>query len=137
MRNYYSMLIDINMTEIRLEALKEKKAIIESKMTSCTSGNSEPVSGTPSNDKIIRYIIELADIESEIELKEAELSALKRGLDKMEKIITQVKGKQDIQSRIFVMKFIENLPVREIAVRIPCDISTVYRQINKINKKLL
>ena len=137
MKNYYAMLIDINTTEIRLEALREKKEVIEAKLTSCTGGNKEIASGTPTNDKMLRYIIELADIESEIEVKESELKILRRSLDKMEQTLARVKEKQDVQSRIFVMKFIEGLPVREIAARIPCDISTVYRQINKINKKML
>lgn len=137
MKNYYAMLIDMNTTEIRLETLREKREIINAKVTSCGSGSQDVVpSGGGSDDKIVRYIIELSDIDDEIAMRERELEIIKKNLARMDDMLVRMNGKQDIQSRVFVMKFIEGLPVREIASRIPCDVSTVYRQINRINKKM-
>lgn len=136
MKNYYNLLLEINTTEIRLETLKEKAEVIRARLTSCTGGGGEVGGGSHSNDKTLRYIIELSDIEEEIKLKEQELAILRRNLEKMEKTITAVKGKKDIKSRIFIMRYIEGLSAKNIASRIPCDISTVYRQINRIEKEL-
>lgn len=137
MKNYYAMVIDMNTTEIRLETLREKREVISAKMTSCTAGAKDVVtSGGGADDKVVRYIIELSDIDEEIATLEKELEIIKRNIARMDDMLVRVKGKQDIQSRIFIMKFIEGLSVKQIASRIPCDISTVYRNLGKINRKM-
>lgn len=132
MKNYFTQLTEINIAYMRLETLEEKKKILKDIITSCTSKIKDNISsGSFSNDKFDKYLIKLEEIEEDIRLTKEEISILEFNLKKMEGALRGLKG---IEERIFTLKYIDGLTPKEIAPKIPCDISTVYRYIDKINK---
>lgn len=132
MKNYFTQLTEINIAYMRLETLEEKKKILKDIITSCTSKIKDNASsGSFSNDKFDKYLIKLEEIEEDIRLTKEEISILEFNLKKMEGALRGLKG---IEERIFTLKYIDGLTPKEIAPKIPCDISTVYRYIDKINK---
>lgn len=132
MKNYFTQLTEVNIAYMRLETLEEKKKILEDIITSCTSKMKDNISnGSFSNDKYDKYLIKLEEIEEEIELTKKEIEVLEFNLKRMACALRGLKG---IEERIFTLKYIDGLTPKEIAPKIPCDISTVYRYIDRINK---
>ena len=134
MKNYYSQLGELRMAEARLTTLQEKKALLEAKITKITSTIKDVVvySGS-SNDKMTDYVIKCEELNNKIEETEEEIKILKKGLHQMEEILKNISG---IEERIFRLYFIENKNPTQISYIIPCGKATVYRYLNKINKKV-
>ena len=134
MKNYYQQLSEYRIAEIRLKTLQEQKEVLEAKATKTTSEIKDVVSdGGSSNDKMINYVIKCEEINTKINEVEEEIKILKKGLQKMNEILTHISG---IEERVFRLYYIENKNPTQISFIIPCSRDTVYRYIRKINNKI-
>ena len=133
MKNYYQQLSELRIAETRLETLKEKKGMLEAKITNTTSKLQEVSIHTNSvNDKMTEYTIKCEEVNKQIEEVEKEIEVLKKGLSKMENILKNISG---IEEKIFRLYYIENKTPTQISFIVPCGIATVYRYIREIKKK--
>lgn len=133
MRNCYVQLNELRIAKIRIETLENKKKILLAKVTSCTSQPKETVVDSGfSNDKIDKYLIKIEEIDEEIDLLKEEIATLEKGLEDMKKVLNDTK---EIETQVFKLFYFEGYKPTQIASLIPCDLSTVYRKIKKINKK--
>lgn len=134
MKNYYVQLSELRIAETRLETLKEKKGMLETKITNITSKLQEVAIHTNStNDKMTDYVIKCEEINKQIDEVEEEIRILKKGLHNMDEILKNISG---IEERIFRLYYIENKNPTQISFIIPCSRETVYRYLRKINKKV-
>lgn len=132
MRNYYLQQNDLVIAEARLNTLKSKLKRLDDKITSCTSRLKEVVvSGGSENDKLDRYLIEKEEVLEEIAEITNYIKQIKSNLKQMENALREM---HEIQEEVFVMFHIEGLKPKQIARKIPCDISTVYKHLKEINK---
>ena len=134
MKNYYQQLSELRIAEERLITLKEKKAMLENQITKITSTIKDVVAfGGVQSDKMTSYVIKCEDIDKQIDEVEEEIRILKKGLHQMDEILKNISG---IEERIFRLYYIENKNPTQISFIIPCGKATVYRYLNKINKKV-
>ncbi len=134
MKNYYCQLSELRIAETRLETLKEKKGMLETKITNTTSQLKEVVVHTnATNDNMSDYVIKCEEVNKQIEEVEEEIRVLKKGLQKMNEILKNISG---IEERIFRLYYIENKSPTQISFIVPCDRRTVYRYLKKIKEKL-
>lgn len=133
MKNYIITSNEYDIVNRRLERLKEKKERLKNNITSCTSKLKDVASfGSLSNDKMINYVAELEEIEKEIQELEEEAAKLKDDLDYMDSRLSNI---NEIKEQVFVKYFIKGMKPKEIAPKIPCGKSSVYRYIDEINKE--
>lgn len=133
MKNYIITSSEYDIVNRRLNRLKEKKERLKLSLTSCTSKIKEVVSfGGTTNDKMTNYVAELEEIEKEIKELEGEAEKLKGDLDYMDSRLSNI---NEIKEQVFVMYFIRGLKPLQIAPKIPCGKSSVYRYIDEINKE--
>ena len=133
MKNYIITSSEYDIVNRRLKRLVEKKKQLEDNITSCTSKLKDVVSfGGFSNDKMINYVAELEEIEEEIKKLEKEAAELKSDLDYMDSRLSNI---NELKEQIFVMFYIKGMKPKEIALKVPCDVSTVYKKIREINKE--
>lgn len=134
MKNYYTQLSELRIAETRLETLKEKKGMLETKITNTTSQLKEVVVHTnATNDNMSDYVIKCEEVNKQIEEVEREIAILKKGLARMDEILKNISG---IEERIFRLYYIENKNPTQISFIIPCDRRTVYRYLDKIKQKM-
>ncbi len=108
--------------------------LLEANVMKTTSTLKDVVSfGSFSNGKMDNYIIKCEEINKDIERVKEEIRILKEGLSQMENILKNISG---LTERIFRLYYIENKTPTQISYIIPCDRSTVYRYLDKINKKI-
>lgn len=133
MKNYIITSNELDIVNRRLNRLYERKIKIKNDITNCTSHLKEVVSsgGVP-EDKMNNYVIELEDIENEIKELEKQAAQLKDDLDYMDNRLSNI---NEIKEQVFVMYFIRGLKPLQIAPKIPCSKSSVYRYIDEINKE--
>lgn len=133
MKNYYQQLSELRIAETRLKTLQEQKELLEAKATKTTSTIKEVVTfGGSSNDKMTDYVIKCEELNMKIEEVEKEIKILKKGLQQMNEILKHISG---IEERVFRLYYIENKNPTQISFIIPCDRTTVYRYLKKINQK--
>lgn len=132
-KNYYAQLSELRIAEQRLITLKNKKKLLEAKVTSTTSTIKEVVSFGSTDDKMTNYIIKCEEIDNQIKEVEEEIEVLKKGLHQMDEILSNISG---IEERIFRLYYIENKNPTQISFIIPCDRRTVYRYLKKIKEKM-
>lgn len=131
MKNYIITMNELEIISRRLKRLYIRKEKIELALTNTTSKLKEViVSGGSSNDKIGNYIVELEDTKSEIKELEEEAAKLKSDLDYMDNRLSNI---NEIKEQVFVMYFIKGMKPKDIAPKIPCGKSSVYRYIDEIN----
>jgi phage shock protein A len=134
MKNYYDQQQELQTALYRLETLKEKKKLLFNKTQPGTMDYSkEPVEGGVHKDLMTEYVIKIEKIDKEIEEKEKEIELLSKYLKKMEKCLRTMKGTLE---QIFVAKYIDRLPVREIMIKVNYCQSDVYRKLQVIKKIL-
>lgn len=134
MKNYIITSNELDIVNRRLNRLYERKTKIKNNITSCTSHLKEVVStsgGVP-EDKMTNYVAELEEIEIEIKKLEEQAIQLKDDLEYMDSRISNI---NEIKEQVFVMYFIRGLKPLQIAPKIPCGKSSVYRYIDEINKE--
>ena len=135
MKFYYQTLSELRIAEARLKMLEDKKQLLISKITKCTSEYKDtPTQSNFSNDKMGDYIIKKDKIEEEIEEVEVEVKSLKSCLKRMSDILKNVSG---LEEKIFRLYFVEQKTPTQIAYIAPCGEATVYRYIKKIKNKLI
>lgn len=133
MKPYYNQLSELRIAETRLDTLKEKKVMIETKITKVTSTAKEVItSGGVQNDKMTDYVIKCEEINKQIEEVEEEIEILKKGLHKMNEILKHISG---IEEKVFRLYYMENKTPTQISYIVPCGIATVYRYIKEIKRK--
>lgn len=134
MKFYYQTLSELRIAEARLKLLEDKKALLLSKITKCTSEYKDtPTQCNFSNDKMEDYIIKKDKIEADIEEVAVEVNNLKSCLKKMSDILKNVSG---LEEKIFRLYFVEQKTPIQISYIVPCGERTVYRYIKKIKNKL-
>lgn len=133
MKNYIITSNEYEIASKRLERLRERKEKLHNQITSTTSKLKDVVVNSGfSNDKMSNYVAELEEVEKEIEELEEETRILKDDLDYMDSRISNI---NEIKEQVFVYYFIKGLKPLQIAPRIPCGKSSVYRYIDEINKE--
>ena len=134
MKNYYTQLSELRIAETRLETLREKKGMLETKITNITSQLKDVVVHTnTTNDNMSEYVIKCEEVNKQMEEVETEIKVLKKGLQRMDEILKNISG---IEERIFRLYYIENKNPTQISFIVPCDRRTVYRYLKKIREKL-
>lgn len=133
MKHYYDQLGELRIVQSRKATLLDRKQMLTDKLLDCTSHLKESVvSGGVKTDKMLDYEIKIEELDNKINDLEEEEKLLQDGLDNMENILKNITG---IEEKIFRLYFIENKNPIQIAMIVPCDLSTVYRYIRAIKKK--
>lgn len=125
------MQVDFKLINIRVKFLNEKKELLESAITKCTSSYQEHT-GTDSNDKMEKYLQKLADIEEELGILEQEKVKLEQGLVDMKKAYKQAVG---IERDVFKLYFIEAKHINDIAKAVGKTSRMIYKYIDDISQK--
>lgn len=134
MKNYFIQMQELRIAKARLETLEERKKILRNKIISCTNELKDVVAfSNATNDKMANYLIRVEEIDEEIAELESEISSLSRNLNEMEDALSKT---NDIELRIFLLKYRDNKKVKEIAKEIRYSIPRVYQHLDKINKKI-
>lgn len=84
------------------------------------------------SNKPLSYVEQCELVNKQIEELEKEVGILRKGLQDMNDILTNISG---LEERIFRLYFIENKTPTQISYIIPCDRRTVYRYVKKIKEK--
>lgn len=132
-KNYYAQLSELRIAETRLKTLRERKLLLETIATKTTSTMKEVVAfGGGISNKPLSYVEQCELVNKQIEELEKEVEILRKGLQDMNDILTNISG---LEERIFRLYFIENKTPTQISYIIPCDRRTVYRYVKKIKEK--
>lgn len=131
MKNYITTSNELDIICRRLKRLYARREKVQAALTNTTGKLKDVVvSGGTNNDKIGNYIAELDEIAVEIKELEEESAILKDDLDYMENRLSNI---NEIKEQVFTRYFIKGEKPLEIAPKIPCGKTTVYRYINEIN----
>ena len=134
MRNYFNQIRELEVAEARLYTLVERKERLKNKMVSCTNKLKDVVAFTNvTNDKMTNYLIQLEEIDEEIKELQTDICSLRENLEKMNIVFSQY---NDIESKIFILRYKEKLKVKEIARIINYSIPRIYQYLEEINKKI-
>lgn len=133
MKNYIITSSEYDIVNRRLKRLYTKRERLELQINNITSTLKEVVvNGGESDDKMSSYVAEKEQVEIEIKELEGEAKELKEDLDYMDNRLSNI---NEIKEQVFVMYFIKGMKPKEIAPKIPCGKSSVYRYIDEINKE--
>lgn len=135
MKNYYDKQKKLELDKLELKFLYRRKEslkpLVEPKSVMTDKIAIDP--GTISPDKnLAMYVDAISLTNKKIEEKKEEIEELDSELIAMEKIL---RGVHDIEYRIFVMYYIDNLSTRKIARRLGYHYSTISRIIERIRKR--
>lgn len=134
MKNYYDTQKELEVAEIRLNVLQNKKNILFEKMMPKASQIKEIVtSGGKQEDAYAKYIAEVYELDKEIELKQNEVNMLKYNLKKMEIAMREMK---ELEEKVFVMRYIDNKKVKHIARELHYSQENIYKTLNTIKEKV-
>lgn len=133
MKNYITTSNELDIICRRLKRLYVRREKVQAALTNTTGKLKDVVvSGGTNNDKIGNYIAELDEINVEIKELEEESAILKDDLDYMENRLSNI---NEIKEQVFTRYFIKGEKPLEIAPKIPCGKTTVYKYINEINEE--
>jgi chromosome segregation ATPase len=133
MKNYIITSNELDIVNRRLFRLYARKQKLNEEITNCNSHLKEIVtSGGVVSDKMTNYVAELEEVDNEILELENQAKELKTDLDYMDSRLSNI---NEIKEQVFVMYFIRGLKPLQIAPKIPCGKSSVYRYIDEINKE--
>lgn len=133
MKDYITTSNEYDIICRRIDRLYAKKEKLETQINNITSKLKDVVvNGGFSNDKMGSYVAEKEQIELEIKEKEIEAAELKDDLEYMDSRLSNI---NELKEQIFVMYFIRGMKPKDIAPKVYCDISTVYKKIKEINKE--
>lgn len=134
MKNYYDTQKELEVAEIRLNVLQNKKNILFEKMMPKASQIKEIVtSGGKQEDTYAKYIAEVYELDKELELKKNEVNMLKYNLKKMEIAMREMK---ELEEKVFVMRYIDNKKVKHIARELNYTEKNIYRVLDIIKEKI-
>ena len=133
MKSYIITSNEYDIVNRRLNRLYDRKTKLYNNITSCTSKPKEVLTnGGVVSDKMTDYVAEMEDVDKEIKDLEEQAAKLRDDLDYMDSRLSNI---NELKEQIFVMYFIKGMKVKEIAPKVYCDISTVYKKIREINKE--
>lgn len=134
MKNYLDQQQELKIAIERIKTLKEKKKIYFEQTQPKASGMKEVVvTNSTTSDMFYEYIKKTEAIDVEIAILEQEIALLKKTLRKMEKSLRKM---NDRLTRVFILRYIEGLTVREISLKTNYSESHVYRILTNIRKIL-
>lgn len=134
MKNYLDQQQELKIAIERIKTLREKKKMyFEQTQPKSSKMKDVVVTNSFKGDMFSTYMAKIEAIDAEIAILEQEITLLKKNLRKMEKALRKM---NDSLSRVFILRYIEGLSVREIALRINYSESHIYRILGKINKIL-
>ena len=132
MKNYLDQQQELKIAIERIKTLKEKKKIYFELTQPKASGMKDVVvTNSTKSDMFYEYIKKTEAIDAEIAVLEQEIALLKKTLRKMEKSLRKM---NDRLTRVFILRYIEGLTVREISLRTNYSESHVYRILTNIRK---
>lgn len=145
--NYNNTKRELEIAQIRLENLLDKKDLLHSKYFSITSKPSEAgVRVNSFKDKYAQFMIEYTKIdkdtgmslEQELNIQKKYVNKLNDTLDKMTKILMDLQGLEyDLYSYIVVKNNNITKSVEKVAELYDCSLGKVWNCYNKKIKKLL
>lgn len=131
MKHCFIQMQELRVAEARLETLIERKKRLDAKIKSCTSELKDVVT-TPSfdNDKMNNYLIKIESLDEEISDVIEDIKCLKHNLAIMKEALNEVK---DIRYEIFLLKYKDNLKVKDIAKIKHFSEQRIYQFLDEIN----
>lgn len=131
MKNYFIQKQELIIAEARLDTLIERRIRLKNQIISCTKELKDN-SGSSSfdNDKMANYMIRLEKINLDIEELKEDIKCLNHNLGIMEQALRDIKREKE---NIFLLRYKENLKVKEIAKKTNYSIPRVYQLLDEIN----
>lgn len=135
MKNYFDTKKELEIAKFRLEALEDKKSILYTHILGGVSKQADvKVTRSSGNtDKMTNYLIETYELDRKIEALKNEIGTLEYTLKKMELAMREMK---ELEYQVFVMRFIDNMKVNQIAKKLGYSREQIYRIIREIQKKV-
>lgn len=134
MKNYYDTKQELEIAKYRLSSLQERKELLYVQILGGTSKQTDvKVNKLSIDDKMSEYLIKTYELDRKIESAKNEVGLLEYTLKKMELAMREMK---EIESKIFVMRFIDGLKVYQIARKIGYSKEQTYRIIKNIKIKM-
>lgn len=134
MKNYLDQQQELRVAIERIKTLREKKKIyFEQTQPKASKMKDVVVTSSFQSDVFLTYMAKIEAIDTEIAILEQEITLLKKSLRKMEKCLRRI---NDELEKVFILKYIEGLSVREIAIKTNYSESHIYRILTKIRKIL-
>ena len=134
MKNYYDQQQELQVALYRLESLQNKRQMYFDRTQPGTPDYAkEFVSGGVPKDVMTEYVMKIEKIDIEIAQLLDEIEMLDKYLKKMEKSLRTMKSPLE---KIFVARYIDGLPVNQVAIRCSYSPSHIYRELQLIEKIL-
>jgi histone deacetylase complex regulatory component SIN3 len=134
MINYLETKCEINLLKSRLEILKMQREELEAMVGIQSAISTEiKIQSTKDCDKcIIEYIYRVSKLDEKINQKKIKLKFLENKLMEMEQILR----KSSLRHKVFVMKFVEGMKIRDIAKKLKYCERRIQQILNDINKEI-
>lgn len=114
------------------KALAKKSQLLYSVVPKSANFENELVKGSSSN-KFLNYTIKMEEIDKEINVRRNLRDVLEYRL-KLKEI--ELKKSDDLTDKIYILKYIEHLKVKYIAIKINYSKAQTYRIIDEISTKI-
>lgn len=132
-KNYYDQQRELEIAYLRLKTLEEQKQLYFGMTQPGAAKPKEVVvksSGT-NDDPFFKYVLKVEQIENSIFIKKCEINVLEKNLKYMEENIRKMKS---IEYKVFTAKYIDGLPVKQIAKKVGYSEPQIYRILNIIKQ---
>ena len=137
MKTYFIQLSELNIAKERLNTLEQMKQMYLRRVTSTVSVIKDiVVVGGKAPDKMNEYVIKCEEIDKEIAEVKEEIKVLEKGIESMDHYLNSIKGKADIEEKVFILHYKDGRKPEEISWLLNCGIATVYRKLQKIKESL-
>jgi len=132
MKNYYDLREELTNNELRLKFLKDKKQLYFNETQPKTILPKDVVvKGATHEDKFFKYITKIEDIDKEIKFLEKEIDMQRKYLHQLEDSLRRMK---DTKAKIFVLRYMDNLKVKQIAKITSYSEPHIYTLLGEIKK---
>lgn len=132
MKNYYDQQTELNIVNLRIAALNDKKKLYFDRTQPSSPKFGEKVSSShKKSEPFLDYTVKVEEIDRELDELEKEKQILEKYLKMMEQSLRKMKG---ILEKIFVAKYIDGLDVRKIAIKYSYSESHIYRLLTTIHQ---
>lgn len=133
MKNYSDTKKELEIARYRLSSLEEKKDLLYVQIIGGTSKQVDvKVTSLNNNDKMTEYLVKTYDLDRKIEASKNEIRTLEYTLKKMELAMREMK---DLEYKVFLMRFVDNMKVKQIARKLNYAPSHIYKIIKEIELK--
>ena len=132
MKNYYDQQMELAILLMRIATKNEEKAMYFQETQPSSPKYSEKVNASHKpSETFLRYAAKTVEIDAELDELYKEKEILEKYLKKMEEKLRTMKG---IHERIFVARYIDNMDVRRIAMKVNYSEPHVYRLLGEVNR---